>query len=140
MLGFHPCQGDRATTGQCTVSLTSSDALNNVMQRTQRRSVRYDSRSRGGHMKEPQIRVMLVDAHQIILSGLQRLIEDEPEMSVVATAAGVGAALHLVETAGPDVIVLEVGLVEDHGADIIPQLIGGSERRVLILSSRNRNR
>ena len=87
-------------------------------------------------MKEPQIRVMLVDAHRIVLSGLQRLIDDEkPEMSVVATATSCDAALEGVDTANPHVIVLEVGLLEDRGASIVSKLIGGWERRVLMLSA-----
>jgi DNA-binding NarL/FixJ family response regulator len=87
-------------------------------------------------MKGSQIRVLLVDAHRITLSGLQRLIDDEkPEMSVVGTATSFDAAMHLAGSTNPDVIVLDVGLVEEHGAEIVAQLIGGWERRVLILSS-----
>ena len=91
-------------------------------------------------MNDLHIRVMLVDAHRIVLSGLQRLINDETEMSAVATAVSADAALRLMESAEPDVIVLDVGLVEEHGADIILQLIGGCDRRVLILSSGKGNR
>ena len=92
-------------------------------------------------MEDRQIRVMLVDAHRIILSGLQRLIDDEkPGMSVVGTATNCEAALELVDASNPDVIVLDVGLVEEHGADVISQLIGGWDRRVLILTSGKANR
>lgn len=92
-------------------------------------------------MKEPQIRVMLVDAHRIILSGLQRLIDDEkPELGVVATATSAETALALAQSAAPDVIVLDVGIVEEHGADMVSQLVGGWDRRVLMLTSGKGNR
>ena len=43
---------------------------------------------------DPGIRVMLVDAHWLVLSGLQRLIDEKkPHISVVATAASCAAAL-----------------------------------------------
>jgi DNA-binding NarL/FixJ family response regulator len=91
-------------------------------------------------MKEPQIRVMLVDAHRIILSGLQRLIDDEkPEMAVVATATNCDAALEAAELLHPHVIVLDVGLVEGDGA-VIQKLIGAWDRRVLMLSADKGNK
>jgi two-component system nitrate/nitrite response regulator NarL len=91
-------------------------------------------------MKEPRIRVMLVDAHQIILSGLQRLIDDEkPDMEVVATATSCEAALEILQSASVDVIVLDVGLAEGDGAAVIPLLIGEWDRRVLMLGSSKGN-
>ena len=92
-------------------------------------------------MKEPQIRVMLVDAHRIILSGLQRLIDDEkPEMAVVATATNCDAAIEAAELLHPHVIVLDVGLLEGADAAIIQQLIGAWDRRVLMLSADSGNK
>ena len=55
---------------------------------------------------------MRVDAHRIILSGLQRLIDDEkPGMSVVGTATSCEAALERANASNPDVIGLDVGAV-----------------------------
>ncbi|HKQ29635.1 MAG TPA: response regulator [Burkholderiales bacterium] len=82
-----------------------------------------------------QIRVMLVDAHRIVLSGLKRIIEDEkPHLAVVATATDRAGALEHAHTAKPDVVVLDVRLTEDKDADVIPTLINGRNTRVLILS------
>ena len=87
-------------------------------------------------MSERQIRVMLVDAHRIALSGLQRLINDEkPRMAVIATATTCSSALELAATAKPDVIVLDVGLIEDNQASVVPALINGADVRVLVLGS-----
>ena len=91
-------------------------------------------------MKDPQIRVMLVDAHRIILSGLQRLIDDEkPEMGVVATATSGEGALEFAQSANPDVIVMDVELVNGNAALLIPELIGARDRRVLLLGSGKAN-
>ena len=53
------------------------------------------------------IRVMLVDSHSLVISGLQRLIDDEkPELSVVATATSCAAALESAARAAPDVVLI----------------------------------
>ena len=84
---------------------------------------------------DSRIRVMLVDAHRIVLSGLKRLIEDErPELGVVATATDCARALELAAAAKPDVIVLDVNLAIEKDAGLVPSLINGRNTRVLVLS------
>src|SRR5205085_4051440 len=65
---------------------------------------------------------------------------EKPGMSVVGTATSCEAALERANASNPDVIGLDVGLVEEHGAGVISQLIGGWDRRVLILTSGKGNR
>jgi len=82
-----------------------------------------------------RIRVMLVDAHRIVLCGLQRLIDDEkPELGVVATATDVAVALEVAATAKPDVVVVDVELATAKDASLVPGLINGRNTRVLVLS------
>jgi DNA-binding NarL/FixJ family response regulator len=84
---------------------------------------------------EGRIRVMLVDAHRMVLCGLQRLIDDEkPELEVVATATEVAAALELAAATKPDVVVVDVELATDQDASLVPGLINGRNTRVLVLS------
>ena len=81
------------------------------------------------------IRVMLVDAHRIVLSGLERLIDDEkPDLQVVATATECVAAVELAAAAKPDVIVVDVELATQQDAGVVPSLINGRNARVLVLS------
>lgn len=87
-------------------------------------------------MGNPQIRVMLVDAHRLALSGLQRLINDEkPLMAVVATATTAEIALQHAHEAKPHVVLLEARLARKDDAAIVPKLINGSHTRVLVLES-----
>jgi DNA-binding NarL/FixJ family response regulator len=44
------------------------------------------------------IRVLLVDDHPAVRLGLRKLIDDQPDMTVVAEAAGVGQALATLDT------------------------------------------
>jgi DNA-binding NarL/FixJ family response regulator len=78
---------------------------------------------------------MLVDAHRMVLCGLQRLIDDEkPELEVVATATDVAAAQELAATAKPDVVLVDVELATEKDASLVPGLINGGTTRVLVLS------
>lgn len=86
-------------------------------------------------MISPQIRVMLVDAHRLVLSGLQRLINDEkPEMAVVAIAHSAERAVELAREAHPNVILIAAALAAKDGAAIVPSLIDGSNAHVLVFS------
>ena len=81
-----------------------------------------------------RIRVMLVDAHRVVLCALQRLIDDErPELGVVATATEGRAAVKLAATAKPDVAVVDAELATETDAGLVPGLINGRNTRVLLL-------
>ncbi|HEY7241024.1 MAG TPA: response regulator transcription factor [Burkholderiales bacterium] len=82
-----------------------------------------------------RIRVMLVDAHRIVLSGLQRLIDDQkPDLGVVATATECAGAIELAAAAKPDVVVVDVDLATEKDGSVVPDLINGRNTRVLVLS------
>jgi len=81
------------------------------------------------------IRVYLIDDHRSILWGLERLIESGgPAMSVVGSAPNVTEALHQLERADPDVILLDIDLGSENGIDGIPRLISRCRARILILT------
>ena len=80
------------------------------------------------------IRVMLVATHQIFVAGLQRLIDDHgPQLNVVATAGCCTDALVVADSAKPDVMVLDVDLLEGTEDEVVPSLFSGQDMRVLIL-------
>jgi DNA-binding NarL/FixJ family response regulator len=84
-----------------------------------------------------RIRVMLVDAHRIALSGLQRLINDEKRhLVVVAIATSCAAAAELAVSSKADVAVIDVGLAQENEAAIVSKLITAGNTRVLILGGR----
>lgn len=81
------------------------------------------------------IGVMLVDAHRIVLSGLQRIIDDEkPDLSVTGIATCCASAVERAGSTKPDVVVLDVDLAQQDSASVIPTLINGRNTRVLLLS------
>jgi DNA-binding NarL/FixJ family response regulator len=85
--------------------------------------------------RDDRIRVMLVDAHRMVLCGLQRLIDDEkPGLEVVATASDIARAIELAVAAQPDVVLVAVELATEKDGSLVPSLINGRHTRVLVLS------
>ena len=84
---------------------------------------------------QPPIRIMIVDDHAVIRTGLRMLIEQDQTMTVVAMAGTPAEALALAETEKPDIIVLDLMLGEEDGLDFLPDLCNVSTNsRVLILT------
>ena len=79
------------------------------------------------------IRALLVDDHQIVRSGVRRVLEATGRFDIVGEAAGVGEALERARLLRPDVVVLDLTLRDGSGLDAIADLreLGA---RVVILS------
>lgn len=81
------------------------------------------------------IRVFLIDDHRSILWGLQRLIESgRPAMEVVGTAESCAEAMKVLESAAPNVILLDIDLGKENGVDEISRLLEKSRAKILMLT------
>ena len=81
------------------------------------------------------IRVLLIDDHTVMRSGLRMLIESHPSLVVVGEAATQGEALRLTARTQPDIILLDLNLCEERGADLLPNLLAAaSGARVIVLT------
>lgn len=69
-------------------------------------------------MSDP-IRVLLVDDHELIRSGLGAVIDLEDDMDVVGTAGSVTEAIAQFEALGPDVVIADLQLQDGTGLDIV---------------------
>ncbi|MEV7405770.1 response regulator transcription factor [Streptomyces sp. NPDC091267] len=78
-----------------------------------------DIGSRGG---ENQIRVFLLDDHEVVRRGVRDLLGDEPDISVVGEAGTAEQALTRVPALRPDVAVLDVRLPDGNGVDVCREL------------------
>ncbi len=86
-------------------------------------------------MNESQIRIMIVDDHAVIRSGLRMLIEQNPKMVVVAMAGNRSEALANAAKHRPDIIILDLMLGDEDGLTFIPELSSASSTsRVLVLT------
>jgi two-component system, NarL family, nitrate/nitrite response regulator NarL len=81
------------------------------------------------------IRIMIVDDHAVVRSGLRMLIEQDQTMSVVAMAGNRVEALRLAASERPDIIILDLILGEDDGLNFLPELCESSPTsRVVVLT------
>ena len=83
------------------------------------------------------IRLLVIDDHPIVRQGLVAVLEDEPEFAVVGSVQSAEAALALIGSAAPDVILLdlELGGGMDGVAAIGPLLAARPDARILVFTA-----
>jgi DNA-binding NarL/FixJ family response regulator len=81
------------------------------------------------------IRLLIVDDHQLVRSGLRRLLETEEDIEVEDEAGTAYDAVRLARLHKPDVILLDVVMPGGNGIDAIPDILEASpSTQVLALS------
>jgi DNA-binding NarL/FixJ family response regulator len=83
----------------------------------------------------PAITVLLVDDHSLVRRGFRRLLEDDPEIRVIAEASDGNEAVAAASTLHPAVVVMDFALPSMNGAVATRHILKSSpETAVLILS------
>jgi two-component system response regulator NreC len=63
------------------------------------------------------MRLLLVDDHAVVRSGLRMLLNAEPDVQIVGEASTAAEAMQAASTAAPDVILMDIGLPDLSGID-----------------------
>jgi DNA-binding NarL/FixJ family response regulator len=83
-----------------------------------------------------QIRILVVEDHNVVRQGLVALIKTVPDMSVVAEAADGTEAVELFRKHRPDVTLMDLQLPKMSGVDAIKTIRGEfSTARVIVLTT-----
>lgn len=69
--------------------------------------------------EERPARVLLVENHPVYAAGLKALFSDDPAVEIVGHAVNSATAMPLVRFHQPDLILLDLGLGEENGLDLI---------------------
>ena len=83
------------------------------------------------------LKIMLADDHQIVREGLRSVLENEPDMTVVAEAGDGRVAVQVSEETQPDVVVMDIAMPHLNGVEATRQIIGrrtGRAPKVIALS------
>lgn len=64
-----------------------------------------------------KIRLLLVDDHAVVRSGLRMLLEGEEDVQIVGEAGTASEAVNLTPSLNPDVILMDIGLPDMSGID-----------------------
>ncbi|MCJ7513936.1 MAG: response regulator transcription factor, partial [Anaerolineales bacterium] len=67
-------------------------------------------------------RLLLVDDHAVVRSGLRMLLENESGMQIVGEAGSAAEALLAVERLEPDVVLMDIGLPDTSGIEATRQI------------------
>jgi two-component system response regulator NreC len=86
-------------------------------------------------------KVLIVDDHAVVRSGLRLLIDAEDDLETAGEAASAREAIFEARSLKPDVILLDVVMPEQSGLDAIPQLVHENpDAKVLVLSMQDEPR
>src|SRR5262245_47891499 len=81
-----------------------------------------------------EIRILMIDDHEMFLAALRLLLEGEPGLVVVGQARNTKEALEAARQK-PDIILLDLDLGSATGTDLLPDLMNVAEgARVLLLT------
>ncbi len=81
------------------------------------------------------IRVVLVDDHAIVRTGLKAVLADAPEIDVVGEASGGNEAVALLERTPADVVVMDLSMSDGDGLTATRDITAaGDGTRVLVLT------
>ncbi len=78
-------------------------------------------------------RILLVDDHELIRSGLGAVLDMEDDMDVVGTAGSVAEAISCYDELSPDVVVADLQLQDGTGLDIVRTIRKQSDQTGLII-------
>jgi DNA-binding NarL/FixJ family response regulator len=86
-------------------------------------------------MNGSTIKVLLVDDHALVRAGLKRVLEEAPDIDVVAEASDGKSALIEYARVGPEVVVLDISMPGMDGLETTKKMINEhSDARILILT------
>jgi DNA-binding NarL/FixJ family response regulator len=87
------------------------------------------------------IRVLIVDDHAVVRSGLRLLLDAEEDIEPVGEAGSARDAVFQARAVKPDVILLDIVMPEQTGLDVLPQLKHENpDAKVLVLSMQDESR
>lgn len=69
-------------------------------------------------MTHPNIHIVIIDDHQIVLDGLRSLMEDEPTVHIVGATTQPQQVLHLMATQPVDVLLTDVMMPQMSGQEL----------------------
>ena len=85
-------------------------------------------------LPEEKIKLLIADDHAILRQGLRRILEAEPDMSVIGEAATGIDAVKRARQLKPDVVIMDISMPDQDGIESMRQIVKTLSSRVLILT------
>ena len=75
-----------------------------------------------------RIRILLADDHPILLEGLRAILEQDPDLDIIAMAHSGREAVRVSHDQQPDVVVMDVSMPDLNGIEATRQLIAARSK------------
>ncbi len=85
-------------------------------------------------------RILLVDDHRVMLSGLRAMLDQEPDLEVVGMAEDGRTAVSMVDELRPDVVLMDVGMPQLNGMEATSQIVSDHPNTKVIALSAHADR
>ncbi len=82
--------------------------------------------------------IVLADDHELVRAALRSLLEGKPDLRVVGEAGDIAAARSLVESARPDVLVLDVKMPDGLATEAVADLRAAAPETEIVLLTMER--
>ena len=84
-------------------------------------------------MNNELIRIVVVDDHPVLLSGLSLLLNAEPDMEVAGTADSGPKALALTKELQPAIVLLDISLPGTSGLLLLPEILRQGQKTCVLM-------
>lgn len=80
-------------------------------------------------------RIMIVDDHPMVRRGYSDVISDEPNLQLCGEAANVADAIKIAKDQKPDLMIVDLGLPDQSGLELVKRIAAGSLDIKVLVSS-----
>ncbi len=88
-----------------------------------------------GTPDNPKIRLLLVDDHEVVRSGLRMLLDNEADLLIAGEASTGSEAIQKAKELQPDIIIMDITLPDISGIEVTRQLLeSGSPSKIIALT------
>ena len=84
---------------------------------------------------ERMAKILIVDDHPLVRTGLAQLIGDCPDLEVCAEAGDMAGALKIIDTSSPDLAIIDLSLAGGSGLDLIEHIKSRGRNILMLVAS-----
>ncbi|HUE14693.1 MAG TPA: response regulator transcription factor [Planctomycetaceae bacterium] len=84
---------------------------------------------------ESRARILIVDDHPVVRSGLRMLIDDEPDLVVCGEAGDADEAIRALDAKNPDLVIVDLSLKGSSGLELIKRIKSRNSDSKMLVSS-----